>query len=167
MEIYDEYCVRTTATQKEKVTAIALIALAFLGVAGAFLWWPLLIAGIVFGAAAVWYWPRLHYEYEYELYSTEMDIAKIINKADRKTLATIDLQQMEFFTNDAGQIRAGNQARVYDYAGDPGQGENCWIVVRSDAGLEIFKITADVQMFKDLRRAWPQKARLIQSASHA
>lgn len=163
MDIYDEYAVQTVPTAQEKGIRIALIVIAVLGFVGSLYIWWLIIPGIIATGLAIWYWPRLNYEYEYILSKDELNIDKIIAKQSRKSLASLNLQEMELFTNDPAEVRrfqASGQTKSYSYTGTPGQGQSCWVLIRTKSQPELFEITCNEDMIKDMRRAWPQKCKI-------
>lgn len=162
--MYQEFAVDCKPNKKEITSMIVALVLAVLGVALTFFFWPCILITIISVCFAVWYKARLDYEYEYILTDDELTVDKVIAKSNRKQMASINLKEMELFTNDPSAVqyyRQGGKCTYKNYTGDPGQGSDCWILERTKEHPNLYEITCSPDMIKDIRRFYPQKTKMV------
>ena len=113
---YSELLVKKEQTGKDKVIKFLLIgviaATAVVGIIIPLVW--VLTLGL--GIAAYFILPNLDLEYEYVFVNGDLDIDKIMNKARRKRMFSVDADQMELLAPvGAVELMQYKKIKTYDY----------------------------------------------------
>lgn len=162
-EIFKEYLVKQTKSTKDTLTqsgivvgalVIILIAFAF----GGQLIGPIIILGVLFGAATLF--SRFNKEYEYILTNNELDIDVIFNRSKRKRVLTIDMKAIDIMASIQDDRRKSEltKGNTIINASDGKNGANTYAIITSKDGTlyKVF-ITPNESFLNELHRQAPHK----------
>ena len=85
-DLYREILVKRTTPAADRIKQGGLIGLTVVCLAGSLLFMPLLPAGIVLAVVTFFLFPRFDLEYEYLYVNGDIDVDKIMSKAEAQTL---------------------------------------------------------------------------------
>ncbi|WP_070000308.1 DUF6106 family protein [Cellulosilyticum sp. I15G10I2] len=162
-EIFKEYLVKQTKSNMDNLaqTGIVLGAVIIAGAAflfGGQLIGPILILGVLFGAAALF--SKFNKEYEYILTNNELDIDVIFNRSKRKRVLTINMKAIEIMASihddrRKSELQKGN--KVIN-ASDGKNGANTYAIITSkDGTLYKILITPNEAFLNELHKQAPHK----------
>lgn len=123
-DIYTEQLIKKKKTKKQLVLQGVVLVLTLFSICGA-LHFPVLfiITGIFIACNIFLYW-ELDIEYEYLFVNGELDIDKIIHKARRRRICSVELTDVELLTPyGAGELRQYQRAKKSDYSSGTENGQ--------------------------------------------
>lgn len=160
---FKEYLIKQNKSPKDVAAQVGIVAgaivltLILLSIGGSLIG-PILIVGIIFGAAFLF--SKFSREYEYILTNNELDIDVIYNRSKRKRVTTIDMKKIEIMASieDAshkGDLEKGTKTIN---ASDNSNGANTYAIIgQTQFGLTKVLITPNDEFLKELHRQAPNK----------
>lgn len=134
-DFYTEQLIKRQATGKDRLTKILLIVLTVLSVWIVFVFPFGIILLVVLIALDVFLFQRLDVEYEYLFVNGDLDIDKIMHKARRKRVCSVNVNDMEILAPvNSGDARQYQRAKTQDYTSASGS-ENVYALVVKDQGV--------------------------------
>ena len=129
-DLYREILVKRATPAADRIKQGGLIGLTVVCLAGSLLFMPLLPAGIVLAVVTFFLFPRFDLEYEYLYVNGDLDIDKIMHKAKRKRVFSMNVNDLEVLAPiDAIELRQYQRAKVLDYSSGTGRGRLYALVV--------------------------------------
>ena len=115
-DLYSELLIKKEQTGKDKAIKILMIAAIAITAAAGLLIPIAWILTLALGIAAYFILPKLDLEYEYVFVNGDLDIDKIMNKARRKRMFSVDADQMELLAPvGAVELMQYKKIKTYDY----------------------------------------------------
>lgn len=136
-DFYTEQMVKKQTNMKDiaiKAVLVAVTIVSFL----VLLMFPFgIIAPVVMIVLDVIMFQRLNVEYEYLFVNGDLDIDKIMNKARRKKVFSMNVADMEVLAPaDSAELRQYQNARTYDFTSGTGQAKVYALVVAGQGELK-------------------------------
>ena len=138
-DLYSELLIKKEQTGKDKAIKILMIAAIAITAAAGLLIPIAWILTLALGIAAYFILPKLDLEYEYVFVNGDLDIDKIMNKARRKRMFSVDADQMELLAPvGAVELMQYKKVRTYDYTSGKNHAE-IYALIASNKG-ELCKV---------------------------
>ena len=116
-DFYTEQLIKKQADSKDTLKKVGLIALTVVSVLLVFVIPVGIILPVVMIVIDVLMFRNLNVEYEYVFVNGDLDIDKIMNKARRKRMFSVDADQMELLAPvGAVELMQYKKIKTYDYA---------------------------------------------------
>ncbi|QDW73741.1 hypothetical protein FND36_06650 [Lachnospiraceae bacterium KGMB03038] len=129
-DYYTEQLIKKQTTMKDICIKALLVSLAIVSVLVIFLFPLGIIVPVAVIAGVVFLFRRLDVEYEYLYVNGDLDIDKIMHKAKRKRIFSMNVNDLEVLAPaDSGDLRQYQRAKTYDYTSGSGQGRIYALVV--------------------------------------
>lgn len=129
-DYYTEQLIKKQTSMKDICIKALLVSAAIVSVLVVFLF-PLgiLIPVVVIAVVAILF-RRLDVEYEYLYVNGDLDIDKIMHKAKRKRVFSMNVHDLELLAPaESGELRQYQRAKTYDYSSGSGQGRLYALIV--------------------------------------
>ena len=129
------------------IVAVALLGMPFIG----FL--SFMIAVILAVVAYYFIFPKLNVEYEYIILNHDLQIDAIYNKAKRKRLQNIDIQEAEIIApKGSPRLNSYKPDKVYDYSSGNPSGKAYAIMMPMDQKNACIYIEPDAKMIDHMKQ---------------
>lgn len=129
-DFYTEQLIKRRTAAKDVMIKAGLIALTVLSVMIIFLFPMGIIVPIMMVVIDVFVFRGMNLEYEYLFVNGELDIDKIMNKAKRKRVFSMNVADMEILAPvNAGELMQFQRAKVSDYTSNTGNADVYAMVV--------------------------------------
>ncbi len=139
------------------VVAVICLILAIISPLGI----SMIVAAVIFAAAAYFIFPRLDIEYEYLYIDKEITIDKIMSKEKRKNVTTLDLNRMEVMAPARSHELDSYRARgfkEYDYtSGEEDAKVYSVVCSEGDKGAFIVNLEPGEKMIAAIKTVFPRK----------
>lgn len=136
-DFYTEQLVKKQSGAKEMAIRAGLIVLTVIAVF-IVLMFPLgIILPILAVVLDVFMFRRLNVEYEYLFVNGDLDVDKIMSRAKRKRMFSMNVSEMELLApSDAPELRQYQNAKTLDFSSGTGQAKLYTLVVADHGGLK-------------------------------
>ena len=136
-DFYTEQLVKKQSGAKEMAIRAGLIVLTVIAVF-IVLMFPLgIILPILAVVLDVFMFRRLNVEYEYLFVNGDLDVDKIMSRAKRKRMFSMNVSEMELLApSDAPELRQYQNAKTLDFSSGTGQAKLCTLVVADHGELK-------------------------------
>lgn len=136
-DFYTEQLVKKKKGMKEMMLKVLLIVLSVLSVAVVFFIPFGIIIPVIVIAVTVLMFFKLDVEYEYLYVNGDLDIDKIMHKAKRKRIFSVNVNDVELLAPvNSGELRQYQRAKTYDYSsGVPS--DRSYVLVTKEKGQLI------------------------------
>ncbi|GFI37571.1 DUF6106 family protein [Lachnospiraceae bacterium 50-23] len=115
-DFYTEQLIKKRKTGKDLVIQILLVMAVIVSCLVIFIFPLGIILPVGVAVLAIFLNNRLDVEYEYLYVNGDLDIDKIMHKAKRKRVCSVNIADMELLAPaDAGELRQFQRAKVYDF----------------------------------------------------
>ena len=129
-DYYTEQLIKKQTTMKDVFLKALLVSVSIVSVLVVFLFPLGIIIPVAVIAAAVVLTRRLDVEYEYLYVNGDLDIDKIMHRAKRKRVFSMNVNDLEILAPiDAIELRQYQRAKVFDYSSGTGNGRLYALVV--------------------------------------
>ena len=137
-DFYTEQLVKKQSGAKEMAIRAGLIVLTVIAVF-IVLMFPLgIILPILAVVLDVFMFRRLNVEYEYLFVNGDLDVDKIMSRAKRKRMFSMNVSEMELLApSDAPELRQYQNAKTLDFSSGTGQAKLYTLVVADHGELNI------------------------------
>lgn len=133
-DFYTEQLIKKQTSSKDTLKKVGLIAVTVLSVFIAFMIPAGIILPVVLIVIDVLVIRSLNVEYEYAFVNGDLDIDKIMNKARRKRVFSVDVEQMELLAPvGAVELMPYKKVKTYDYTSG-NKNAKVYALVSSDKG---------------------------------
>ena len=130
-DFYTEQLIKKQTTGKDRMIKILLILLTVVSVLIIFIF-PF---GIILPVALIALFQRMDVEYEYLFVNGDLDIDKIMHKARRKRVCSVNINDVEILAPaDSGDARQYQRAKTQDYTSASGS-KNVYALVVNEKGV--------------------------------
>ena len=136
-DFYTEQMVKKQPDMKDMLTKAVLVAVTIVSFLIVLMFPIGLILPIAMIVLDVFMFRRLNVEYEYLFLNGDLDIDKIMNKAKRKKVFSVNVGDLELMAPfDAVELRQYQNARTYDYSSGNKQAKRYVLVVSGSGELK-------------------------------
>lgn len=133
-DFYTEQLIKKQTSSKDTLKKVGLIAVTVLSVLIAFIMPVGIILPIVMIVIDVLVIRSLDVEYEYAFVNGDLDIDKIMNKARRKRLFSVNVEQLELLAPVGSvELMPYKKVKTYDYTSGTGN-EKVYALISSEKG---------------------------------
>lgn len=134
-DFYTEQLVKRQTTGKDRLLKMLLIFVTVLSVFIVFVFPLGMILPVVLAVVDVFLFQRMDVEYEYLFVNGELDIDKIIHKARRKRVCSVNVNDMEVLAPmSSGEARQYQGIKMKDYTSASGNGKE-YVLVTKEKGV--------------------------------
>lgn len=133
-DYYTEQLIKKQTTMKDVFLKALLVALSIVSVLIVFMFPLGIVIPIVVIGASVFLYRRLDVEYEYLYVNGDLDIDKIMHRAKRKRVFSMNVNDLEILAPvDSVELRQYQRAKTCDYSSASGNG-NVYALVVTEKG---------------------------------
>ena len=134
-DFYTEQLIKKQTTGKDRMIKILLILLTVVSVLIIFIFPFGIILPVALIALDVFMFQRMDVEYEYLFVNGDLDIDKIMHKARRKRVCSVNINDVEILAPaDSGDARQYQRAKTQDYTSASGS-KNVYALVVNEKGV--------------------------------
>ena len=136
-DFYTEQLIKKQTTGKDRMIKILLILLTVVSVLIIFIFPFGIILPVALIALDVFMFQRMDVEYEYLFVNGDLDVDKIMSRAKRKRMFSMNVSEMELLApSDAPELRQYQNAKTLDFSSGTGQAKLYTLVVADHGELK-------------------------------
>ena len=135
-DFYTEQLIKRQTTGKDRLLKMLLILVTVLSVFIVFIFPFGIILPVILIALDVFLFQRMDVEYEYLFVNGDLDIDKIMHKARRKRVCSVNVNDLEVLAPaSSGEARQYQRVKTQDYTSASGNGKEYVLVVKEKGVL--------------------------------